>query len=64
MERKELHSLASSTTICDSPVEPRRFSAHPRPAHHKKITHGDEEIGSGLVEINPDDLTDSVGSVN
>ena len=61
MGRKELHFLASSTTICGNPVEPQWFSAPLRPAHYKKTTHGDEKIGLGLFEINPDDLADSVG---
>lgn len=60
---KAPHFLASNTTICGSPVEPR-LSSHPDQSYCNNETHGDEEIWLGLVEINLNDLTDSVCGIH
>ena len=59
---KESHTLASRTTTYDNSVRPQRFS--PGQSRCKNIAHGNEEIGLGLVEINPHDLADSVRGID
>jgi len=59
---REPHTLASCTTICGSSVGSRQFS--PSQPYCGDRTYGNEEIGLGLVEIDPHDLADSVSSID
>ena len=62
MGRKELNTLASRTAIYGSSVGKRWFS--PSRSYCKNGTHRNEEVGLGFVEIDPQDLTDSVRGID